>query len=86
MSIYKSTLPTEMKNYKKCDQIVTKLGSFHFFTFFFLKEQKVYIYMNAFPSKSLWRAYSYGIVILRTLLTPKLEVDRALAYETLGFV
>ena len=69
MSTRKSTLPTEMKTYKKCDQIATKLGFFNFFTFFFffLKEQKVYIYMNVVPFKSLWRAYSYGIVILRTL-------------------
>lgn len=42
--------------------------------------------MNVFSSKSLWKAYSYGVVMLRTLLTPKLGTDRVLAYKTLDFV
>ena len=87
MSICKSTFPMDTRNYKKCDQIVIKLDFFLCFTFFFfLKERKVYIYMNVFSSKCLWKAYSYGVVILRTLLTPKLGIDRVLAYETLDFV
>lgn len=87
MSICESTFPMDTRNYKKCDQIVIKLDFFHCFTFlFFLKEQKVYIYVNVFSSKSLWKAYSYGVVILRTLLTPKPEIDGVLTCETLDFV
>lgn len=45
MSTRKSTLPTEMKTYKKCDQIATKLGFFHFFTFFFFERAEgIYLY------------------------------------------